>query len=94
MTVAYATLYLKPAPGLESFLAGQRNPASPDYRRWLTPEQFGERFGLSGGDIGQLTQWLQAQGLTVHDVARGKHWITFSGTAARVGQAFHTELRR
>ena len=94
MPVAYATLYLKPAPGLESFLADQRNPASPDYRRWLTPEQFGERFGLSGGDIGQLTQWLQAQGLTVHDVARGKHWITFSGTAARVGQAFHTELRR
>src|SRR3954447_20092607 len=48
MRIDYATLYLKPAPGLESFLADQQNPSSPNYHRWLTPEQFADRFGLTG----------------------------------------------
>jgi hypothetical protein len=33
---------------LEQFLEAQRDPSSPDYQNWLTPEQYGERFGLSG----------------------------------------------
>ncbi|MES1257535.1 MAG: protease pro-enzyme activation domain-containing protein, partial [Acidobacteriota bacterium] len=94
LRIDYATLYLKPAAGLDAFLTEQQNPGSPEYHRWLTPEQFGERFGLSAGDTGQIAAWLQSQGLTVHEIARGKHWITFSGTAARVGQAFQTELHR
>jgi uncharacterized protein (TIGR03437 family) len=94
LPIDYATLYLKPAPGLEAFLAAQQNPSSPDYHRWLSPEQFADRFGLTGNDTGKITGWLQSQGLTVHDIARGRHWITFSGTAARMDQAFHTRLHR
>ena len=94
LRIDYATLYLKPAPGLEAFLADQQNPSSPNYHRWLSPEQFADRFGLSGNDTGQITSWLQQQGLTVHDIARGRHWITFSGTATRVAQAFHTQIHR
>jgi uncharacterized protein (TIGR03437 family) len=92
--IQYATLYLRTAPGLETFLASQQDPSSPDYHRWLTPEQFADRFGMSGNDIGKLVAWLQSQGLKVHDVARGRHWITFSGTAAQAAHAFHTELHR
>jgi uncharacterized protein (TIGR03437 family) len=90
----YVTLVLQPAAGLEAFLAEQQTPSSPNYRRWLTPEQFADRFGLSANDIGKLTGWLQGAGLTVHDVARGRHWITFSGSVDRVGRALHTEFRR
>jgi uncharacterized protein (TIGR03437 family) len=90
----YVTLILQPAGGLEAFLAEQQTPSSPNYRRWLTPEQFGDRFGLTTNDIGKLTGWLQSQGLTVHNVARGRHWITFSGTADKVGRALHTEFHR
>ena len=93
-TVRYATLRLKPADGLEAFLAEQRTPSSSNYHRWLTPEQFGDRFGLSANDITQLVTWLQSEGLQVHDVARGRHWITFSGTAERISRAFHTEIHR
>jgi uncharacterized protein (TIGR03437 family) len=88
----YVTLRLKPADGLEQFLEEQRNPKSPNYHRWLTPEQFGERFGLSAPDIGKLVSWLQSEGLQVHDVARGRHWITFSGTAEQMNRAFRTEI--
>jgi len=94
MALEYVTLRLKPADGLEQFLARQLDPSSPDYHRWLTPEQFGERFGVSTGDIGKVVSWLQSSGLQVHDVARGRHWITFSGTAGQVNAAFRTEIHR
>src|SRR5207253_11061982 len=44
--------------------------------------------------LAKLVAWLQSEGLQIHDVARSRHWITFSGTAARIGRAFHTEIRR
>ena len=90
----YVTLLLQPAAGLEAFLAEQQTPSSLNYRRWLTPEQFADRFGLSTNDIGKLTVWLQGAGLTVHDIARGRNWITFSGTVEKIGSALHTEFHR
>lgn len=92
--IQYATLLLKPDQGLEAFLAEQQNPGSLNYRHWLTPGEFADRFGLTGNDIGKIVSWLQSQGLTVHDVARGRHWITFSGNAGQIERAFHTELHR
>jgi len=92
--ISYATLLLKPADGLDEFLVAQQSASSSDYHRWLTPEQFGTRFGLSDGDMRQVTEWLRSQGLRVNDVARGRHWITFSGTADTVGRALHTEFHQ
>ncbi|MDR3700043.1 MAG: protease pro-enzyme activation domain-containing protein [Candidatus Sulfopaludibacter sp.] len=94
MSVPFATLHLKPAAGLAQFLADQQNSASPDYRRWLTPEQFADRFGLSAGDLDKIANWLRSEGLQIHNIARGRHWITFSGTADQVSRAFHTEIHR
>jgi subtilase family serine protease len=92
MPINYATLYFQPAGGLEAFLADQQNPSSPNYHRWLTPEQFGERFGLTPNDLAKITGWLKSEGFTIHDVARGRHWITFSGTASQAAHAFHAEI--
>jgi uncharacterized protein (TIGR03437 family) len=94
MPIRYATLHLTPAAGLEAFLAEQQSASSPNFHRWLTPEQFGDRFGLSKGDTDKVRAWLESQGLQVHDVARGRLWITFSGTAAQVGRAFQTQIHR
>ncbi len=77
---------------LEQFLEEQRDPSSANYQHWLTPEEFGERFGLSENDLGKITSWLQSQGFTVDRVARAKNWITFSGTAEQMGRFFRTEL--
>jgi subtilase family serine protease len=94
MPITYATLCLQPAAGLEAFLADQQNRSSPNYHRWLTPEQFGDRFGLTQNDIGKITAWMKSEGFTVHDVARGRHWITFSGTAGQAAHAFHAQIHR
>ena len=90
--IRYATVLLAPAPGLDTFLTEQQNPSAPGYHHWLTPEQFADRFGLTPSDIAKVTAWLQSQGLTVNQVARGRHWISFSGTSARVSAALHTEF--
>src|SRR5262249_48786730 len=92
--LSYVTLLLRPAPGLPALLLSQATPGSPDYHKWLQPEEFADRFGLTQADIAKLRGWLESQGLRVNDVARGRHWITFSGTADRIGTALHTEFHR
>lgn len=79
---------------LNQLLAEQQNRKSPNYHKWLTPEQWADRFGLSHNDVEKLTGWLKAKGFSVNKVARGRNWITFSGTAAQVQSAFGTEFHR
>jgi subtilase family serine protease len=74
-------------------LADQQNPSSPDYHRWLTPEQVGARFGLSQSDLDAVTGWLISQGLQVNWVSPSGTLINFSGAAADVNRAFQTEFR-
>src|SRR6185437_16571778 len=50
---------------LDQLLAEQRNPSSPEYHKWLTPEQFGNRFGLSTSDHSKVVAWLASQGLDI-----------------------------
>jgi uncharacterized protein (TIGR03437 family) len=96
--LAYVTLLLKPSPSqqaaLEQLLAQQQDPSSPHYHQWLAPEQYAARFGLSPGDIATIVSWLQSEGMQVNDVARGRHWIAFSGTAGLIDSAFHTAIHR
>lgn len=74
------------------FLADQQNPGSPEYHRWLTPEQVGERFGLTQSDVAAVSGWLQSQGLHIVFVSPSRIFIGFGGKAGDLGRAFHTEL--
>jgi subtilase family serine protease len=77
---------------LQQFIKGQYNPHSPDFHRWLTPQQFGDRFGPSTQDIGRVTQWLRQQGFRLNHVPSGGLFVDFSGNAGQVARAFHTEI--
>jgi len=79
---------------LDKLLVDQQDPSSPDYHHWLTPEQYGARFGLSQADIRKITQWLASQGFAIVEVARGRNWIAFGGTVDRIQRAFHTQIHR
>ena len=94
MPLSYITLLLKPDPSISAFLDDLQIPSSPSYHRWITPAQFGDRFGLTRADMAKVVAWLESQGLQVDDVAQGRHWVTFSGTAAVVGRALHTAIHR
>ena len=67
-------------------------PGSPQFHKWLTAAEFGQRFGVSGQDIGKITGWLSGHGFTVDSVVPSGMIIEFSGNAGQVRNAFHTEI--
>jgi pseudomonalisin len=77
---------------LLQLLEEQQNPESPYYEHWLTPQQYGEAFGVSEADAAKVTEWLQAHGMDVEEITAGQRAIVFSGTAAQVKSAFHTSI--
>lgn len=79
---------------LTQLMVDQYNTNSPNYHKWLTPEQFGAQFGPADSDIQAVTAWLQSHGFQVAKVSKGKLAIEFSGTAAQVREAFHTEVHK
>ena len=91
-------LVLKRSPqqeaALEQFIAEQYNPKSPNFHHWLHAQEFGEKYGPADSDIVQVTGWLQKWGFRVDGVNKGRTIVEFSGTAAQVQQAFHTQIHR
>jgi len=89
-------LVLKRSPeqqaALETLLQEQQNVSSPSYHQWLTPEQFGQRFGPAASDINTVTQWLAAHGLQVSQVSRSGLFVEFSGSVNQVSEAFGTSI--
>jgi subtilase family serine protease len=75
----------------EQLLADQQTPSSPFYHQWLTPQQVG-LFGPTAGDLAALTSWLTSQGLKVDSIAPSGVIVHASGSAAVVGNAFHTSF--
>jgi hypothetical protein len=77
---------------LEQLIAEQQRPGSANYHKWLTPEQYADRFGVSQADANAVVAWLQANGMTNIQVSRGRTFVGFSGNAASVSKAFRTEI--
>ena len=77
---------------LNNLLAQQQQRSSPNYHKWLTPAQFGARFGMSQHDINRVETWLESKGFTVTSVANSRNLITFDGTVAQIESAFDTEI--
>jgi len=91
-------LVLKRSPeqdaALISLLDQQQDKSSPNYHKWLKPEEFGKRFGPADTDIEAVKAWLQTHGFQIGKVSKGRSVIEFSGTAAMLQEAFHTEMHR
>jgi len=77
---------------LQQFLQDVHRKGSASYHKWLTPQKFGELYGPDDSEISAVTKWLQGHGLEVSRVTKGKTSIEFSGTAAQLRGAFHTEI--
>jgi pseudomonalisin len=78
--------------GLEALLHRQQDPASPDYHRWLTPEEFGRRFGALDADVDAVVAWLGSQGFDIQGPTAGRTALLFSGRLSQVERAFQTRI--
>jgi subtilase family serine protease len=94
--VNHMLLQLKRSPESEAALAKEieelETPGSPQYHQWLTPDQFAQNYGAAPRDIQIVTAWLQAHGFTVNGVPASGLFIDFSGTAAQIRSAYHTQI--
>jgi subtilase family serine protease len=90
------TLVLKPsdaqAAELNRLLGELQYSKSSNYHKWLTPESYADRFGVSHSDIAKIIEWLMAQQLTLSSVSRARNAIMVSGRVERVEHAFQTEI--
>ena len=77
---------------LDSLLAQQQQPGSPMYHQWLTPQQFGKRFGVAQADAAKLTAWLQSQGFQVQGLLNNGSMLQFKATAGQVRATFQTTM--
>ncbi len=78
---------------LERLLSDQQDKSSPNYHKWLTPEEYGRQFGPSDADIRTITAWLQSHGFQVGST-KGRTVLEFSGSASQVQEAFHTTIHK
>src|SRR5580700_3792352 len=88
LKLTYMTLLMAPSPSqqkaLDQLLERQQDRSSANYHKWLTPQQFADRFGLSQGDLNRVTAWLQSEGFQILSTGGGRNSVNFSGTAAQV----------
>jgi subtilase family serine protease len=77
---------------LEALLNAQQDPKSSQYHQWLTPAQYGERFGASDAAIAALSRWLSGNGFKVDAVPASRAHLSFHGSKAQVEAAFHTRI--
>jgi len=77
---------------LQALIKAQQDRSSSSYHKWLTPDEFAARFGMTDKDIARVETWLEQQGFSIDSVSRSKDRIRFTGTAGQAETAFGTEL--
>ncbi len=85
-------LPLRDQAGAESFARDVQDPASADYRKFLTPAEFGARFGASADDYAALRQWAVGRGLTVGPASSSRTTLSLQGTVAQIEALFSTRI--
>jgi hypothetical protein len=78
---------------LRQLMEEQQSKNSPNYHAWLTPEDFGKKFGPADADVQAVTDWLNSHGFQNVKVSKGKTVVEFSGNVGQVRNAFATEIR-
>ena len=98
MPMQRMAIFFKPSASqqaaLDQLLEQQQDPNSPNYRKWLTPEQYADRFGMSPSDLAKVTGWLQSHGFSNITISRSRNSIEFDGNAGQAAAAFRTPIHQ
>jgi subtilase family serine protease len=81
------------ADGLTNLLGQIYDPSSPQYRHYLTPQEFTAQFGPSESDYQALADWARAKGLTVTTRHANRIVLDVSGSVADIQKALHVTMR-
>ncbi len=85
-------LPLRDREGLTNLLRQLYDPASAQFRHFLTPEQFAQRFGPTEEDYEAVVSFARGHGLAVTRRHPNRTLVSVKGTVADIERAFHVRL--
>jgi subtilase family serine protease len=68
------------------------DPASSQYRRYLTHAQYVAQYAPTSAQVSAVTGWLKQARLTVSSVGPDNHYVAVSGSASAMTAAFGAQL--
>ncbi len=86
------SLPLQDEAGARAYGEAVSNRKSPLYGHYLTPAEFGARFGASAADYESLRSWGESAGLTVGPRLDSRASISLGGTAGQFAAIFGTHF--
>jgi hypothetical protein len=92
----HVTVVLKPSdPAARARVAAQvSDPGSPSYRDYLTPAQFGRRFGAPASELRAVLGSLRARGLHPGEIPANRLSVPVSASVGEIQRAFDIRLVR
>ncbi len=81
------------AKGLDAYAQAVSTPGGRQYRKFLTPAQFNQRFGASSQQIAAVTSWIRGAGLYVDPAGSNSHYLHVTGHVSKATGAFGTGFR-
>lgn len=85
-------LPLRDPDGLQKFLAQVYDPGSTNYHRYLSPQEFTERFGPTTADYQMVEEFARTNGLSITATHPNRMLLDVEGPAGKIEQAFHVKL--
>ncbi len=85
-------LPLRDPAGLDSFLADLSSSTVPNYRSFLTPAEFTEKFGPTQSDYDAVVRYVLEHGLAVVGGSRDGMEVQVKGPVSAIESAFHLNL--
>jgi subtilase family serine protease len=79
--------------GLDAYAQAVSTPGSQQYRKFLTPQQFNQRFGATPQQIASVTKWVRDSGLYVDLAGSNSHYLHVTGHLDKAKNAFGTDFR-
>jgi subtilase family serine protease len=67
-------------------------PGSADYKHFLTPAQFRDRFAPAQADVKAVSSWLRGEGFSLGAVPTNRKYVEATGTLAQASTAFGTSF--
>ena len=86
-------LPLRNQQALDNLLQQIYDPASSNYRHYLTPEQFTEQFGPTEEDYQAVITFMESKGLTVTYRHPNRVVLDVSGSVADIEKVFHVRMQ-
>ncbi len=76
----------------DAMLRAIYDPASANYRHFLTVAQYAAQFGPTKADFAAAADYFRSMGLTVDDSAANRSLLKLTGRAADIERAFHVTM--